>query len=360
VALFVGALAVWFAVRVVAVLLLILLAVLLAVFLSTFTDLFERRFNLSRGLGLTLSALGTTAAIVGLGALFVPPVVVQTRALITHLPQTLAGIQGALERLAVQYPVLRDAAVADPQTGIVASAMYDLTEFLRGAIVPYIRTGGQVFLEGSAVVVMALYLAHRPTIYRDGLLALVSPKQRPLASRILVDSYATLRAWVSGQLVAMFILAALTAVGLWALGVPYWLAFGLFTGVVALVPFFGSLVSTIVPALFVIGTGSWVLVVAVLGVGIVVHVVGVNLIVPLIMQRTVAIPPALTIAGVLVGGALLGPIGLVVAVPILALILVLVRHILQREMYGEEEETFRPAVLRASRGREPPTLVSRP
>lgn len=358
-ALFVGALAIWFAVRVVAVLVLVLLALLLAVFLSTFTDLLERRFNLPRGVGLTLAALGTTAAVIGLGALFVPPVVTQTRALITHLPQTLAGIQTTLERLAAQYPVLRDAALADPQSGVVAGVMYDLTEFLRRAIVPYIRTGGQVFLEGSAVVVMALYLAHRPTLYRDGVLALVSPKHRPLASRILVDSGATLRAWVTGQLLAMFILAALTAVGLWALGVPYWLAFGLFTGLVALVPFFGSLVSTVVPALFVIGNGSWLLVAAVLALGILVHVVGMNLIVPLIMQRTVAIPPALTIAGVLIGGALLGAVGLVVAVPVLALILVLVRHILQREMYGEES-TFQPTVLRASRGREPPTLVSRP
>jgi predicted PurR-regulated permease PerM len=359
VALFIGALAVWFAVRVSAVLVLILLAVLLAVFLSSFTDVLERRFSMARGLGLTLAALGSTAAVFGLGALFVPPVVVQTRALITHLPQTLAGIQAALERLATQYPVLRDAALADPQSGILASATYDLTEFLRRAILPYIRTGGQLFLEGSAVVVMALYLARRPALYRDGMLALVSPKQRPLADRILVDAGATLRAWVAGQLLAMFILAALTALGLWALGVPYWLAFGLFTGLVALVPFFGSLVSTILPALFVIGTGSWLLVTAVLALGVVVHVVGTNLIVPLIMQRTVAVPPALTIAGVLVGGSLLGAVGLVVAVPLLALVLVLVRHILQREMYGEES-TFQPTVLRASRGRQPPVLVSRP
>lgn len=358
-ALFVGALAVWLAVRVAAVLVLVLLAVLLAVFLSTFTDLLERRFNLARGLGLTFAGLGTTAAVAGLGALFVPPVVFQTRALITHLPQTLAGIQATLERLATQYPVLRDAELADPQSGIIASGMYDLTEFLRGAIVPYLRTGGQLFLEGAAVVVMALYLAHRPSLYRDGVLALVSPKHRPLAGRILVDAGATLRAWVSGQLLAMFILAAFTAVGLWALGVPYWLAFGLFTGLVALVPFFGSLVSTIVPALFVIGTGNWLLVSAVLALGIVVHVVGMNLIVPLIMQRTVAIPPALTIAGVLAGGVLLGPVGLVVAVPILALLLVLVRHILQREMYGEEA-AFQPTVLRASRGHRLPSLVSKP
>jgi len=359
VALFIGALAVWLAVRVVPVLLLVFLAILIAVFLSSVTDLLGRRFGIGRGLGLTLASIGTTGAVAGLGALFIPPVVEQTRALITGLPQTLASLQAALERLGQEYPVLRDSALVDPQSGLVNGVLADVTEYLRGAIVPYLRVGGRVLLDSAAVLVMAIYLAHRPTMYRDGLLALVSPRQRALAGRIVVDMAATLRAWVTGQILAMVLFAAFTAVGLWALGVPYWLAFGLFAGVAALVPFFGSIVSTVLPALFVIGPGSWLQVTAVLALGIVIHLLGSNLIVPWIMARTVAIPPALTIASVLAMGTLLGPIGLIVAVPIVALILVLVRHLLHGELYGEGP-TFQPALLRASRGRQPPTLTSAP
>jgi predicted PurR-regulated permease PerM len=359
VALFIGALAVWLAVRVVPVLLLVFLAVLVAVFLSAVTDLLGRRLGIGRGLGLTLAALGTTGAVITLGALFVPPVVGQTRALVTGLPQTLASLQAALERLGQEYPVLRDSALADPQSGLVAGVVADVTEYLRGAIVPYLRVGGRLLLDSAAVLVMGIYFAHRPLMYRDGVLALVSPRQRALAGRILVDMAATLRAWVTGQLLAMVLFAAFTAVGLWVLGVPYWLAFGLFAGLAALVPFFGSIISTVLPALFVIGPGSWLQVIAVLALGIGVHVVGSNLIVPWIMARTVAIPPALTIASVLAMGTLLGPIGLVVAVPIVAVILVLVRHLLHGELYGEGP-TFQPALLRASRGRQPPTLTSAP
>lgn len=359
VALFIGALAVWLAVRVVPVLLLVFLAVLIAVFLGSVTDLLGRRFGIGRGLGLTLAATGTTGAVVGLGALFVPPVVEQTRALITGLPQTLAALQAALERLGQEYPVFRDSALADPQSGLVAGVLTDVTEYLRGAIVPYLRVGGHLLLDGAAVVVMAIYFAHQPALYRDGLLSLVTPRQRPLAGRIAVDMAATLRAWVTGQLLAMMVFAAFTAAGLWALSVPYWLAFGLFAGVAALVPFFGSIVSTVLPALFVVGTGSWLQFFTVLALGVVVHVVGSNLIVPWIMARSVAVPPALTIASVLAMGILLGPIGLVVAVPIVALLLVLLRHVLHGELYGEGP-TFRSAGLRASRGRLPPTLTSAP
>jgi len=164
---------------------------------------------------------------------------------------------------------------------------------------------------------------------------LVAPQHRPVAGRILDDAAATLRAWIGGQLIAMVVLAGLTALGLWILGVPYWLAFGIFTGVVAIVPFFGTLVSTALPALFVVGSGNWLQVVAVLLLGVAVHVAEANFVAPLIMQRKVALPPVLTIASVLVMGTLLGVIGLVVAVPILAVTLVVVRHVLQGEIYGD-------------------------
>ncbi|HEY6223114.1 MAG TPA: AI-2E family transporter [Gemmatimonadales bacterium] len=352
-ALFVGALMVWLAIRVVAVLLIVLLAVLLAVFLSSVTDLLERRFRLARGLGLAIAIVSSTAALVALASLLVPPVIVQTRALIGGLPQTLAAVQAALERLGQEYPVLRETTLADPQSGFVAGVVADVTEYLRGAIVLYLRAGGRLLLDSAAILVMAAYFAVRPTIYRDGLLALVSPRYRDRGALILADMAATLRAWVTGQILAMVIFAALTALGLWALDVPFWLAFGLFAGLAALVPFFGTIVSTVLPALFVVGPGNWLHVLAVLAIGVLVHFLGSNVFVPWIMARTVAIPPALTIAGVLAMGTLLGPIGLIVAVPLLALGLVLVRHLLHGEVYGEGPD-FQPAVLRPSRARRTP------
>src|SRR5439155_1328554 len=108
--------------------------------------------------------------------------------------------------------------------------------------------------------------------------------------------------------------------GLWALGVPYWLAFGIFTGLVAVVPFFGTLVSTLLPALFVVGTGNWTKVLAVIVLGVLVHVIEANVVVPRIMERRLALPPVLTIASVLIMGTLIGVVGLVVAVPVLAVI----------------------------------------
>jgi predicted PurR-regulated permease PerM len=99
------------------------------------------------------------------------------------------------------------------------------------------------------------------------------------------------------------------------------------------------------PALFVVGTGDWLKVVSVILLGVLVHVLEANFVVPRIMERRLSLPPVLTIASVLTMGTLLGVVGLVVAVPVLAVTLVVVRHVVQAEIYGDialEE----PAVLR--------------
>jgi predicted PurR-regulated permease PerM len=347
VALFVAALAIWFVIRVVDVLLLMFLAVLLAVYISSLTDILERRLHLRRWAGLTVACVATLVVVAGLGALIFPPVVDQTQALVSGLPQTLANTQNVIAEWARRYPVLRRTELADPQSGLVAQLINDATGYLSSSLVPYLRAGGKLFIEGVSVLVMALYLARAPQLYRDGIVSLVTPKHRAVAARVLDDVVATLRAWIGGQLLAMFVLGILTALGLLVLGVPYWLAFGAFTGLVAVVPFFGTIVSTLLPALFVVASGDWVKVIAVIGLGVLVHVAEANLVAPLIMERKVALPPVLTIASVLVMGTLLGVIGLVVAVPVLAATMVFLRHLLLGQIYGDPTH-LEPAVLRVS------------
>ncbi|PYO38571.1 MAG: hypothetical protein DMD29_12955 [Gemmatimonadetes bacterium] len=347
VALFVAALAIWFLIRVVDVLLLLFLAVLLAVYLSSLTDYLERRLRMRRWVGLMIACAGTFIIVAGLAALIFPPVVDQTQALVSGLPQTLTNVQNVMADWAQRYPFLRRTELADPQSGLVAKLINDATGYLSSSLVPYLRAGGKLFIEGVSVLVMALYLARAPALYRDGVVSLVAPRRRAVAVGVLDDAGATLRAWLTGQILAMFVLGSLTALGLLVLGVPYWLAFGAFTGLVAVVPFFGTIVSTLLPALFVVGTGDWVKVVAVIGLGVLVHVAEANLVAPLIMERKVSLPPVLTIASVLVMGSLLGVIGLIVAVPVLAVTMVFLRHIVQGEIYGDTSH-LEPAVLKVS------------
>ena len=209
----------------------------------------------------------------------------------------------------------------------------------------------EVAISLFSVFVMGLYLALHPALYREWLIALFPPIHRDLVRDILTECGQSLRAYIVGLLLTMTFLGTLTAIGLSVLHVPYALTFGVFTGIATIVPFFGTLLATALPVLFVIGgpdggtRAIWVVVV-----GIVVHLIEGNVVAPLIMSKKVDLPPVLTIVFVLIIGALLGPLGLLVAVPGLAVIMVIVRRILLTRLY--EGQGFRrttrerPVVLR--------------
>jgi predicted PurR-regulated permease PerM len=138
------------------------------------------------------------------------------------------------------------------------------------------------------------------------------------------------------------VLGVFTWIGLWALGVPYPLAFGVFTGVVAIVPFFGTLVSTLLPALFVLGTGGFWMFFSVAMLGVVVHIFEANVVAPMIMERQVHLPPVLSILSVLMMAHLLHVIGLLVAVPVLCTLMVISRRVYVHRVL--EGKGFRRAV----------------
>lgn len=332
-------------VRTVDILLVLFLSVILAIYLDAVTDLLDRRLGVPRPLGLALGVAGTVGALVGTVLLIAPPVTAQVQDLLSNLPQYLTSLDANINALMRSIPVLRREATpgGETQPGLVASALSEILGFLRGAAVPYLKGGVEVLIEGVSVVVMAIFLARHPAIYINGVVALVPPRRRPLARAILADVNGTIRAWVVGQIIAMVLLAALTTLGLLALGIPYFLAFGVFAGVAAIVPFFGVLFSTVVPALFALGAFGLTKALLVAALGVVVHLIEANFVSPVVMERQVNLPPVVTIAGVLLIGKLFGLAGLIISVPIMVLVMALVRHILLGEVYGDPVAAVAPS-----------------
>jgi predicted PurR-regulated permease PerM len=331
------------AIKTIDVLLLVFLAIILAVYLDALADLLQQRFGMPSALGLTLGVALSLGALVGVVLLIAPPVVSQVQDLLSNLPRYITSLDANINGIFRSIPVLRrTAAGPDGAPGLLASGLAEVMAFLRGAVVPYLKGGVELLIEGVSVIVMAIFMARHPKIYVDGAVALVPPPRRSLARAILRDLNLTLRAWVLGQLIAMVFLGLLTTVGLYFLGMPYFLAFGVFAGAAAIVPFFGTLLSTLLPALFALGAFGLGKALAVAALGIGVHLVEANFVAPVVMERQVNIPPVLTIAGVLLIGRLFGLAGLIIAVPILALVMILIRHILLGETYGDPVSAVRP------------------
>jgi predicted PurR-regulated permease PerM len=328
----------WLFKTVAQVFVLLMLGVLISLYLGAVAQWMRRRLRVPEGLALAAAIFGSLGALILLGYTLVPPVIDQTRQLVQQMPKFLSAWEVGIDNLAAKIPALRDVigpvgehrtlqAVYGQLSGVFNALPTKLFEMVHAAI--------NIF----AVAVMGIYLAVHPALYREWLIALFPPIHRDLVRDVLSDLADSLRAYIVGQLLTMTFLGAITALGLYLLNVPFAIVFGIFTGLVAIVPFFGTLLSTTLPALFVLTgapyhafspLGHALLVV---GLGVVVHLIEGNLVSPLVMSKKVDLPPVLTIMSVLVIGQLLGGLGLIIALPTLAAIMVIVRRILITRIY---------------------------
>lgn len=314
---------------------------------------------MARGLGLTVALLGTVLIIGLVGLLIVPPVIKQFHELIGALPRHVNAWEDQLARLAQEDNLLGRLLGRIEGEGPAASVGFldrifeQVREFF-GDVVPYVFSGIGVLVHLVSVLIMGIYLALKPSLYREGVIALTPPAYRELARDILSDLGHTLRSWLVGMGIAMLVLGVLTWIGLVLLDVPYSLAFGVFTGLAVIVPFFGTIVSTLLPAMFVVSGGGLTKALLVLLLGVVVHIFEANVVAPMVFEKQVKLAPVLTILSVLVMAKLLGVVGLLVAVPVLASATVLIRRIfvhriLERKGFHRIERDA-PAIISLATG----------
>ena len=314
------------------VFLLLFIAIIISLYLGAVRDFLVEHGKIPPRLAFFLSVTLSFLALAGLLWLLVPPVFDQTRQLVQVLPKYISEWEKGIDHFITRFPGMRE--IWQPGEHTILRAIYDQVASQAQSVVPKVFSLVEVMISVFAVLVMSIYLALQPGIYREWLIALFPPIHRDLVRDVLRDLADALRAYIVGQTLTCTVLAVMTAIGLYALGVPYFLTFGVFTGVVAVVPFFGTLLSTLLPALFMLGgPGGGTRALFVVGLGVVIHLIEGNIVSPLVMSKKIDLPPVLTITSVLVIGKLLGPLGLVIALPLLASVMVVVRRILINRIY---------------------------
>ena len=185
------------------------------------------------------------------------------------------------------------------------------------------------------MLVVAVYLAADPTLYRLGLVRLVPRAYRDSIDSALLASGHALGRWLLGQGVSMLFVGATTAIGLAVLGVPLALTVGLIAGVLAFVPFFGPIASGALAVLLAFTQGpTQALYVGALSVAI--QQVEGNLLMPWVQRWAVELPPVLGITAAVIFGLLFGLPGIVLATPMMVVVMVLVQRLYVEELLEAE------------------------
>ncbi len=217
----------------------------------------------------------------------------------------------------------------------------EITKQMRGAQHSFLRVLTSTFAVSGAfmlVLFIAAYIAVDPHLYHGGILELVPVRERDRAAVTLARLATTLRRWLVTQLIAMVVIGAVTTVFLFVLHVKAALPLGILAGVSKFIPIVGSIFAAI-PAIAMafVDSPHKALVVAI---GyFVIQFVENHLLVPLLMKHGVNLPPAMTLGIQALMAVLFGFLGLLVAVPLLAALLTIVRTMNAEEMREVSTET---------------------
>ena len=307
------------------VFLLIFAGILVAVLLRGLSRWVSGHTRLSEGWSLALIVFAIVAVWAAGVVLLGAQLIAQAEQLAEVAPQMMQDFQARLEQSPLGRQILERAGQggqgANPAGAAAPAAAVLSTIF--GALVDVV-----------IVLFIGLYLAIKPDLYVNGLLHLLPIAKRPRARDVLHTIGYTLRWLLIGQLTSMIVVGVLTTVGLLLLGVPFGLLFGIMAGVLEFVPTIGPLISAVPAVLFALTQGTSTALYVVLLYAVIQIIEG-NVLTPLVLQRAVELPPVLTITALVVLGTLFGFLGLLLATPLLATGLVVVKMLYVQDVLGD-------------------------
>ncbi|MEO7361298.1 MAG: AI-2E family transporter [Gemmatimonadaceae bacterium] len=356
---------------------LVFLGTLFGLAVASGVDVLER-FHIRRGIGSALIVFSVVAALGGTLAWTGPTLIDQSKQLQTQVPAALEKLQTWIDsrRGGVLASVIKSAAAPAPGAAVaptqpvpntaagrkLAAAQADslalpstaikkkATDLMVGAS-KYLFSflSNAIAILGGLVVMifLAIYIGAEPEVYRGWILSVVPAQHRAHTRLVLSEMSMVLRKWLVTQMIAMVVIGLASMAVLLLMGVKAPYALAIIAGLMEFVPTVGPLISA-VPAILMAFVDSpqlaaWVAL-AYWGIQFVEN----NLLIPFLMRGEMDLPPAITIVAQGLMTLVFGFIGLMVAVPLTAAVLVPIRMVAIREN-AREKQMLREARIAKAR-----------
>jgi predicted PurR-regulated permease PerM len=275
--------------------------------------------KLPRWAAVVIVVLVTLGVVGGFLAAAIPPLVTQTSTFVAHIPSyvhTLQDHNSLLGKLNTQFHLQQRV------QNLVGGQSSDVLNGVVGAGVAVLSTVGNILVVAALTI---YFVADLPRI-RRGLYRLVPHSRRPRVILIGDEIFAKVGAYVLGNVIISLVAGVFTYIWLLVFGVPYALLLALTVAVLDLVPIVGSTIAGIVVSLVAL-TVSLPVALATAGFFVVYQTAENYLLVPRIIGRAMKVPDLVTVVAALLGGVLLGVVGALVAIPVAAALLLILKEV---------------------------------
>lgn len=253
---------------------------------------------------------------------FFPPIIADAAGFLSAMPQYLDTINASSS-----FPNIANAtSIVGGQQGVqsfvqtLLSLQSAFSASSGGTLQLFVTFFGGIF-SLSLVIVLSFYFALQDTGVDDFLRMVMPVAYEDYSVDLWKRSQKKIGLWMQGQILLSVIVGILVYLGLLIIGIPYALLLAVFTALAEIIPIFGSLIAGTIAAIVAFSTGGVPLGLIVAGLYVVVNQFESNLIYPLIVKKIVGLPPLLVIVALIAGYTLAGFLGVLLSVPVAAVVL---------------------------------------
>ncbi|HVC37033.1 MAG TPA: AI-2E family transporter [Gammaproteobacteria bacterium] len=304
---------------------------------SPLVDRLER-WKLNRTLAVLAVFVLTLIVLALILLLVIPMVVREISALFTHTPQVISWLQAnVLPWLTVHLGVQPEALAPAKLMDLVSSNFVSAGKIAGQVLLSVSSSGGAVFaffINLILIPVVTFYLLRDWNRLMVRIAALVPRAAAPTVARLVHECDVVLGAFLRGQLLVMICLAVFYSLVLTIIGLDNAVAIGVVAGMLSFVPYLGVISGVALALITALLQGQgWLLLMEVVIVFTVGQLLSDLILTPRLVGERIGLHPVLVIFAILVGGALFGFAGILLALPVAAACTVLVRY--ARERYVE-------------------------
>jgi len=321
-------------------------AALFSYLFNPVVEMLERR-GVNRTLGVSVVFIVLTLVLVGIVLVLIPFIERQIANFLEQLPRWTAWAQNvASPWIEERFGVSLGSFDTQGIVGMLQAHWREAGGFAAGVVAGVSKSGFAVLgwiLNAVIVPVAAFYLLRDWNIVVDRVHALIPRSIEPVALRLARESDETLGGFLRGQLSVMIVLGVIYGLGLWMAGISVGPLIGMIAGLISFVPYLGAIVGVgigIVAA--VVQYQDWFHVVLVLIVFAIGQTLEGYVLVPKLVGDRIGMHPVAVMFAILAGGQLFGFVGVLLALPIAAIVMVLLRYAYERytqsEMYQDAPE----------------------
>ena len=308
------------------------LGILLGLAVARAADYLER-IRVPRSVGAPLILGVGVALMVTIGVVLAPSLRTQVGDLAAELPKLVDEAERWLRQTPAKG-LVDGPGPQQQQNGLRGELAKELRGSLR-FLFPIVSSVFGAFGGLVLVLFIAMYIGVEPRLYREGILHLVPHNHRERAVEVVETLGVTLRQWLVARLIAMVVIGVITGVTLALLNVKGAAALGVLAGLLEFIPFFGPIASAL-PAIGVALLDSPQKALYVVIFYFVMQQLEGTVLTPLLLEKRLDIPPVLTVVTVAALGVVFGVIGMLIAEPLLAVVLVTTKMLYVNDVVGDE------------------------